>query len=665
MIRIIPWLFGLFAAGVCALAQTETSEEASPRLHSVLLSAAIQSTPPQIMLTWPGDTNATFYRVSRKTASEPGWTALSTLRGDATQLPDTNVVTGVAYEYQVLKTTAKYTGYGYLSAGIELPLGHDRGKVILIAADTTAASLSSELDQWEQDCVGDGWTVARHSVSPDDSASSVKTLIRTEFAANPAGTQAVFLFGRVPVPYSGSISPDGHTNHQGAWPADVYYGDMTGDWTDSTVDITSAERPRNWNTPGDGKFDQSIPPGRVDLQVGRVDFAQMTTFANKTPPRSELDLLRQYLDKNHRFRTGGMPVARKGLICDNFFDKGIDPVGCSGWRNFSAFFGPDGIVEAGWSNYFPAVTRQSYLWSFASGGGQFTTCVGVGSADDFARQDVGAVFTMWLGSYFGDWDNESNFLRASLGSTSYTLTASYSGFPQWLYHPMALGATVGSCARLTQNNRPRGLYPPYSSGVGQVHIALLGDPTLRMHPVSPPTNVTATQTNEGVQLAWTASSDSEIRGYHVFRSAAKGGPYLQATGDSPITDLTWFDSSPDATRFYLVRAIKLEKSSGGTYWNSSGGAWAEAQPASEGDDAGARLTISDFTAAAIRLRLVGTNGLRIVLESSADLQAWTALTNALLGKEAMEYTDDPAGASHRFYRARPGQVSGQSPAPNP
>ena len=95
-------------------------------------------------------------------------------------------------------------------------------------------------------------------------------------------------------------------------------------------------------------------------------------------------------------------------------------------------------------------------------------------------QDCQVVFTMWLGSYFGDWNNESNFLRAPLGSSHFALTSSYSGFPQWLYHPMALGQTAGFCARLTQNNKPGGLYPPFNPGTNQVHIALLGDPTLRL-----------------------------------------------------------------------------------------------------------------------------------------------------------------------------------------
>ena len=87
--------------------------------------------------------------------------------------------------------------------------------------------------------------------------------------------------GNIPVPYSGDIAPDEHPNHTGAWPADVYYGDMDGTWTDQsanyqqTVNSDPADRARLSNTPGDGKFDQTTPPSAVELQVGRVDLAGM------------------------------------------------------------------------------------------------------------------------------------------------------------------------------------------------------------------------------------------------------------------------------------------------------------------------------------------------------------------------------------------------------
>src|SRR5690606_8841470 len=129
------------------------------------------------------------------------------------------------------------------------------------------------------------------------------------------------------VPYSGDLFPDGHPNHKGAWPADVFYADMDGVWTDHLVTSTNAERQVNWNLPNDGKYDQSQIPSSLELMLGRVDLHNMTCYANKPQARSELDLMRQYLNKNHAFRTGQMSVQRRGLICDNFSDKGGDPIG--------------------------------------------------------------------------------------------------------------------------------------------------------------------------------------------------------------------------------------------------------------------------------------------------------------------------------------------------
>ena len=186
--------------------------------------------------------------------------------------------------------------------------------------------------------------------------------------------------------------------------------------------------------------------------VGRVDFSNLTCYANKSPARSELDLARAYLNKDHDFRHRVFTVARRGLICDNWGERGGEAFAASGWRNFGNFFGADNVTAVGGWQYFPAVTSQDYLWSWGGGGGGWYTCDGVGSSDDFANNQIKTVFTMYLGSYFGDWDNESGFLRASLGS-GYCLTTSWAGRPHWFYHHMGLGEPIGVSAVLTQNNR--------------------------------------------------------------------------------------------------------------------------------------------------------------------------------------------------------------------
>ncbi len=407
----------------------------------------------------------------------------------------------------------------------------------------------------------------RRDVSRTDTPANIKKLIRAEYDADPSNLKSVFLFGHVPVPYSGNFNPDGHSDHQGAWTADAYYADVDGTWTDQSVNTASAEKPWNHNRPGDGKFDQSELPSSVELEVGRVDLANMTCFANTAPFRSELDLLRQYLNKDHNFRHRLFTVQRRGLVCDNFGEHDGDAFASSGWRNFASFFGAGRTLAVPGGSYFSTLASQDYLWSYGCGGGSWYTCNGLGSSVDFVTTDIKSVFNMYVGSYFGDWDNESNFLRAPLGSTSYALTSVWSGRPHWFFHHMALGETIGYSTRLSQNNSSGGLYGPQSHGTRYVHVALLGDPTLRMHPVLPPANLTGLISGAGVVLAWSPSADSDVQGYHVYRSASMNGPFIRLT-TTPIPETSFTDASVVAgTHNYMVRAIKLERSGGGTYFN--------------------------------------------------------------------------------------------------
>ena len=91
---------------------------------------------------------------------------------------------------------------------------------------------------------------------------------------------------------------------------------MDGNWTDNIVSMTSGDSPDNNNFPGDGKFDQSQIPSRVELEVGRIDFWDLPAFQ----PRSEVDLLRNYFRKDHAFRHRLFTAPRRGLLHDNFGD---------------------------------------------------------------------------------------------------------------------------------------------------------------------------------------------------------------------------------------------------------------------------------------------------------------------------------------------------------
>ena len=50
-----------------------------------------------------------------------------------------------------------------------------------------------------------GGGLYRHDVSREEKASDVKKIIIREYKKDPKQVKSVFLFGHIPVPYSGSL----------------------------------------------------------------------------------------------------------------------------------------------------------------------------------------------------------------------------------------------------------------------------------------------------------------------------------------------------------------------------------------------------------------------------------------------------------------------------
>jgi hypothetical protein len=561
---------------------------------------------------------------------------------------DTSVSVGVAYEYAITKSPEPaWPVSGYILAGIKAPLVDSRGKILLLVDNTFSTSLQPELDRLRQDLAGDGWTVLRYDVSRTATPSQIKSIILSGYNSDPDAVKSVFLFGHVPVPYSGNYNADDHADHTGAWVADTFYGDLDGNWTDSTVHNTSATRSANRNVPGDGKFDQSEIPSDIDLEIGRVDCANMPAFS----PKTELDLLRQYLNKDHNYRHGITTLPRRALIFDGFGESDGEAYAASGWRNFAPFFGSSQITEIGTNKFFSTAGSQGFLWSYIASGGDpdYTDCYFLGSTSDFASTDVRSAFLMVFGSYFGDWDATNDFLRAPLCTSTYCLATMWAGRPHWFLHPMALGETLGFCTRLTQNNS--GIYEPTNFS-REVHISLLGDPTLRMHVVKPPSNFSATTQNGFVKLFWSASPDSNLQGYHVYRSLWPLGPFDRLT-TNVITETNFTDVVPGGGAFtYLVRAVKLESSSSGTYFNASQGIFLSTNfpPASS---APVSISMPQLTGNSFTFRCDGETGEKFTIESSSNLLDWEPLeTNIFSSDTTLNFTDSIAPREIEFYRTR-------------
>lgn len=505
---------------------------------------------------WLPDAPPPGYRVMRRCPGEP-WALLAT-NAPAGEFTDSSLKKETLYEFGISRYDDPFRT-DYFWTGCEIPLRERRGTVLLLVERSVAESLASEIRRLMFDLVGDGWQIRRRDVPASQTPAEIREWVLAEYKRSPAEVNHVLLLGHVPVPYAGNCCPDGHPDHAGAYPADVYYGALEGAWTDTAVSNKSNGLQRN--VPGDGEADQSRIPGQVQLAVGRVDFANMPAFR-----AGETNLLRWYLDRDHAFRNARMPVVERGLVQDGFPGH-QERFAYSGWQNLTTLLPPESVFNAAWPNVTPG---RNLLFSGCGPGGH-TGMKDFGDTAALVKTPLEAVFTMMFGSYFGDWNTTDNFMRAVLAHERGALTCGWAGRPHWYLHSMGMGETIGDALRRTQNNDGTD-YSPTGTHARGIHVALLGDPTLRLHPVAPPADVRIRTEERGVRLNWTASP-RKVNGYHVYRSNAEFGPYERITKE-PVRGQAVDDPDGTPAHYYQVRAVVLQESTTGTYYNSSQGVFA-------------------------------------------------------------------------------------------
>lgn len=637
------------------------------RTRAVRVYAETQADPAQITLRWESSPHPVqLYYIHRRVVSSDTWVYQGNDPSpEATQWVDNNVTLGTRYEYRVYRqydpdiSTAH--ARGYTLAGIDAPLMDQRGTVILLVDETQASALAEEIDRFVLDLTGDGWNVVTESAHPSDSPPSVRAKLQTIYNADPSNVKAAILLGRIPVPYSGDIFPDGHTpDHRGAWPADTYYADLTGTWTDDTVNNTGASQARNRNIPGDGKFDQSNLPSDANIAVGRIDMANLSGFSAGA---NETELLRNYLRKNHEFRhrLGDFAdVPRRGVIRDGFgFLSGEAPASAA-WRGFTAMFGPAHVDTA--SNLLNTIETNPYLWAYGAGAGSYTSGSGIGTSTDFKTRDSLAVFMMLFGSYFGDWDSPTdNFLRAPLAGTpgGLTLATTWGNRPDWHVHGMALGETIGDAYFRTVNNPSdwnpnwtKGYFTYYTSHPRMVHIALMGDPTLRLHPVAAPTNGAYVRAGGSVELNWQApSNEPDLLGYHVYRADSLHGPYTRLTA-SPLVSTQYTDSASPAGSVYQVRAVTLTESASGSYHNAGQALFLEEGPGEISFTSAvfeAMEPVYDGTPSTL------TKTVTVTVERSGGSQGEVSVPYTVTALESLSFAHQNEGAIDREFRTSSGR----------
>ena len=420
--------------------------------------------------------------------------------------------------------------------------------ILVLVEESLYVPLESELEQMRQDLMSEGYRPRFFPININSPVDSVKGIIQEQYELL-SNLTTIYLLGHVPVPYSGDMYPDTHTDiHWGAWAADPYYADLDGVFTDETVTQTAAFFERNKNLPGDGKFDQSMMPSPLEFIIGRVDFHDLTDLST-----DELTLTRNYLNKVHEWKVGNVNVQQKGIIDDNF-GRAFGASASNGWRNMASLLGPDNVSE---KDFLTTLSQESHLWAFGCGSGQSFMCEGVARTEDFETVDVQAVFLMTFGSNFGDFDSENNFLRSPLTS-GLVLSNAWVGNPHWYMHQMGIGRRIGEVALKNMNSH-------YLPAPQLMHMALMGDPTVDQYPVKSLELLFPGNIGTIVEVAWGTGPNTfdRFQIYHRTNSEFEW-TYLGSTpGD--VLNFTHNDAVEGFNEYLVIPEILINNNSGCFY----------------------------------------------------------------------------------------------------
>ncbi|MCB9244988.1 MAG: T9SS type A sorting domain-containing protein [Flavobacteriales bacterium] len=535
-----------------------------------------------VKLSFLADQYGNTYNIHRMGKGERDWgNPLHTFTGISNpgwmEWTDTTAMPYEVYEYRVFKSgVGNFTAAGYIMTGYGIPAVHDRGKLLMLVEASLMDSLAEEINLHAMDIAADGWWVDVETIDEtENTVPQVRALIDDKL--KDGDLEGIYLFGHIAVPYSGqycnhsyyTVPPDGHGpgqgDHCGAWAADVYYAVHDATWYDDKMIVDAAARTANQNRKDDGKFDEIWLPGKAESQLGRVDLSDMPIF-----PINEIGLMRRYMNKNHAYRYNLTKTYALGLVDENF-PASAGAFASTAWRNFPSLIGK-GKTES--KDFLTTLKDSTYLLAYGTGAGSYTSCNKVATSQQMTTENS-AIFNFLFGSYFGDWDIRNNFLRAALGTEKGGLTNAWSGRPWWHIHPMGLGETIGYCTRLTQNNERRNGPETYTASTfeNNIHIALMGDPTLRMYMFDPPKNLTLTTngSRNEVAISWTPSAADGVIGYHLYYSWSPTGPYVKVNHDL-ITANQYNHTAPfDGDVYYMVRAERLETTPSGSFYNLSQG----------------------------------------------------------------------------------------------
>ncbi len=550
----------------------------------VLIQAIVSEIPARITIQLldaaanPTESIKIFRRPLMTTGSD--WQLQATLTGGTTQWVDNNVSVGQVWEYQVKRTTNNGDAIGYTTGCIKYDQSNYRGRMILLCDSSLLLPLTLEIDQLKKDLTGDGWFVEQLAVNKaigwysGATVVQVKQKIKTVYDAAPSNDkpQVLFLLGHIPMPRSGGngYPPDEHDENKGARGADVYYADIDGVFTDNaTYNPGNLVTPLAINLPNDYKWDQDFLPSNIEIAFGRVDFTDLT---QSYPTKTDTELIRGYLNRLHSYK-----IVATGWNMGNkmAFNFGYDNSNDGTYRSLIPIAGKENIVQNNGTTPHPEWVKNNGPFLF------YMQNVQVPELAEWNTHGMNATVYSSDQSYYGFGDvPESNLyskIRALLATDTKNLVNLWTTTGINIFHQPGAGVPFGiACKQIMNHNSNNNILEKPSQTYdtpdwwNRTHFQYHGDPTLRFFQVVPPTNLVVGGSITNPQLKWNKSTDASVVGYHVYKANAEFGKYEKIT-TSIVTDSFYNLNNPIINEWYMVRAVKLQVTGSGTFYNPSQG----------------------------------------------------------------------------------------------
>lgn len=590
----------LITAAICAnlwftasFAQNFTFDYNNHGQRVCLVESTVNPSLPSVTIHLLDDTLNTTNTTSiyRRQIGTNTWTNVATgIAAGTSSWTDVNVNLGEVWEYQIKRNSTwtymsnTYDATGYTIGNLLNDKSDYQGQMILLIAQNVVDSLPTKVDRLKTELTGEGYYVNELIVKQaanwysGDTVVSIKNQIQNIYNAAPANDKpkVLFILGHVPMPRSGSTpvtAPDGHNENRGARGADCYYADIDGIYTDTaTYNPMGLVTPLAENLPGDYKWDQDFFPTDIEMAFGRVDFKDITDYSN-----SELNYIEQYLNRLSAYRNADSAY----LMGNNtgFFD-GYDNSNDGSFRSLPNISKAKNIIQKPFGGNHNQWVRNNGPFAI------YMQNITVPNISEWNSFGMDATIFSSDQSYWGWNDQPQNFtnysrIRSLLAADSKCLITLWTTSGINIFHKMCAGDNIGIALKdvMNHNNTNNYLEKPEQGfdekdWWNRTHFAINGDPTVRLYQVKPASGLTVSYASMGAMLQWTASTDTSVIGYHVYKSTSQFGKFERLTNQI-VSSTSFTDTTYQTSDWYMLRAIKIEETGCGQFYNPSLGIFAQ------------------------------------------------------------------------------------------